>query len=194
VLLDVKPAVLGIGEHVDDLLGPALQADPPGERAAVLRQGMLREVSAVLLGEDTRGEGQPVGLTLEQEDQHDIGPAETPGAVDHCLQHGVEIRGGATQDGEHAARRRLLLTGLGEVAPELLDLLAQPPRGPDAVDHLASFEDSPSSQDQSARGTQVVCSGRRRMTTSAYGAVPLRERGCVRGAVHPMGHPTPGGR
>jgi hypothetical protein len=57
VLLDVKPAVLGIGEHVDDLLGPALQADPPGERAAVLRQGMLREVCAVLLGEDTRGEG-----------------------------------------------------------------------------------------------------------------------------------------
>jgi hypothetical protein len=89
------------------------------------------------------------------------------GAVDHGLQHGVEVRGGATQDGQDPARRRLLLPGLGEVAPEALDLLAQPPRGPDALDHLDSLEDNLISQDQCARGTQVVCSRRTPNTTGS---------------------------
>jgi hypothetical protein len=94
--LDVGSAVLGIGEDVSDLLGPALQADPAGERAAVLCQRMLREVGAALLGDDAREERQPVGGALKQKDQRDVGSAEAPGAVDDGLKHGVEVRGGAT--------------------------------------------------------------------------------------------------
>ena len=128
VALDVEPAVLGVGEDVGDLLGLALQPDPACKRAPVLGQRVLVEVGAVLLGEGARRDRQPVRVALEQEDQGDVGPAEVAGAVDDGLQHGVEVRGGAAEDGQHPARRRLLLSGPREVAPEALDLLAQPPR------------------------------------------------------------------
>ena len=169
VALDVEPAVLGVGEDVGDLLGPALQPDPAGERAPVLGQRVLVEVGAVLLGEGARRDRQPVRVALEQEDQGDVGPAEVAGAVDDGLQHGVEVQGGAAEDGQHPARRRLLLPGLAEVAPEALDLLAQPPRGPNALHHLDSLEDIPFSQDQSTKGTNVVSSRRTPNTTGIGG-------------------------
>jgi hypothetical protein len=119
---------------------PASVLPVPGQRVLV-------EVGAVLLGEGARRDRQPVRVALEQEDQGDVGPAEVAGAVDDALQHGVEVRGGAAEDGQHPARRRLLLSGLAEVAPEALDLLAQPPRGPNVLHHLDSLEDIPFSQD-----------------------------------------------
>jgi hypothetical protein len=130
VALDVEPAVLGVGEDVGDLLGLALQPDPACERAPVLGQRVLVEVGAVLLGEGARGDRRSVRVALEQEDQGDVGPAEVAGAVDDGLQHGVEVRGGAAENGQHPARRRLLLPGLAEVAPGALDLLAPPPEAP----------------------------------------------------------------
>jgi hypothetical protein len=124
VALDVGSAVLGIGKDVGDLLGPALQANPARERAAILGKGMLLEVGAVLLGQDAGEECQPVGGTFEQEDQRNIGSAEAPSAVHDRLKHGVEIRGGATKGGKHPARRRLLVPDFGKVATELLKLVA----------------------------------------------------------------------
>ena len=166
VALDVEPAVLGVGEDVGDLLGLALQPDPACKRAPVLGQRVLVEVGAVLLGEGARRDRQPVRVALEQEDQGDVGPAEVAGAVDDGLQHGVEVRGGAAEDGQHPARRRLLLSGLAEVAPEALDLLAQP-RGPNALHHLDSLEDIPFSQDQSTKGKRGL--RRRTPNTTEFG-------------------------
>ena len=122
--------------------------------------------------------GKPEDVAVEQVDQGGVGPAELAGGVDDRARIGVQVRAGAAEHGQDLAGGRQVLTGLGEVAPESFDLLAQPPRGLDALDHLASLEDNPTSQDQSTRGTQVVCS-RRTPNTTGFGV-----------AWHPTGRPA----
>ena len=85
--LEVVPAVLRIGQHVRDLLGPAVESDPADEGVAVDRHRVLGDEPDRLLGEPDRLD-QPVDAVLEEVEVGGVRAAQPPGALDDGRQDG----------------------------------------------------------------------------------------------------------
>src|SRR4029453_15070216 len=90
--LHVATHVLGVGEHVADLLDPAFYSRPSDHRATV---HLHREVGhgADELLRQTDGGRQPEGATLNQVDRGSVAPAEPPSAFDNRVTHHTGIGG-----------------------------------------------------------------------------------------------------
>ena len=112
--------VLGIGEHVEDLHGLALEADAADERAGAALQRDAGDVVAVRLRAADR-ERDAVLVTVEDVDQSGVRAAEPHGLLQHRLEDGFELGRRAPDDLEHRPGRRLLLERVGQVALEVLD-------------------------------------------------------------------------
>ena len=136
--LHVLPPVVRVGEHVGDLLRPAVEPDPPGERAAVGRRRVAGDVVRELVGHARRA-SQAVDLAVQEVDLRDVGPAQPAGAVDQRVQHDVGIRGGTAEGAEHLARRGQLLPGLLEIETQPSGVQAVRPGSLPAVGHAASL-------------------------------------------------------
>ena len=77
ISLDVLTAVLGIAEHVGDLLDLAIQGHPPDQRRPVEPERVLADVAHELVGEPDGGREHEV-VAVDQVDRRRLAPAQPP--------------------------------------------------------------------------------------------------------------------
>ena len=107
------PAVARVGEHVLDLLGPAVLGDPAHEAVAGQRQRMVLDVALEVLGH-SRGPGEPDRVAVDQVELGGLGPAQPTGAVDDRVEDLARVGAGAPERLQDLARRLRLLVGMEE--------------------------------------------------------------------------------
>ena len=133
-----QPAVVGVGDDVGDLLGPAVEADPADQRVAVHRHRVLGDVGDRLLGHPDRLD-QPVDAVVEEVEVRSVGAAQPARALDDRGQHRVGVAGRPADRGEHLVGGVELLLERGVATSKSFVFLgADCPRGHDRIDHAAS--------------------------------------------------------
>ena len=121
-LLEVVPAVLRIGQHVRDLLGPAVQPDPADQRVAVERHRVLGDEGDRLVGETGRLD-QLVDAVSEEVEVSRVRPAEPARALHDGREDALGVGGRATQRREDLVGGLELVPQGVEIPSELLVLL-----------------------------------------------------------------------
>jgi hypothetical protein len=101
--------------------GPSLEHRTPHDVPGHEREQEARSVR----GDRPVVGGQPQTCPIQVEDGRVVGLADTRGAPDHGVQHGLEIRRRGADDPQDLGRGRLLLERFGEVAVLGLQLLEE---------------------------------------------------------------------
>ena len=114
--------VVGIGERVEDLDGPAPEPDPADQRSLAADDRDRGHMVAVRLRPADR-EREPVHVAVEQVDLPGVRAAQPDGLSQHRLEHRLELERRAPDDLQHLGRGRLALARLDERALQLLDPL-----------------------------------------------------------------------
>ena len=114
------PLVVGVGDHVRDLDGAALQPDAADDRPRVLRDRAVLDSARYASGAAEQV-GQAVDVAVELVDHPRVRAAEPDRVAHDRLEHGLQLELPAPDDVEHLAGGRLLLDRLAQVPRELLD-------------------------------------------------------------------------
>ena len=112
--LEVRPAVLRVGEDVFDLLRVPVQGDPAGQSGPGPLYRVVGHVAAELLGDVAGDPGQPVDVSVEEIELRDVGTAQPSCPVDDGVE---DLLGAATlapQCLQDLAAGQRLLAGVAE--------------------------------------------------------------------------------
>ena len=177
-LLEVVSAVLRIGQHVRDLLGPPVQPDTADQCVAVDRHRVLGDDGDRLVGESGRLD-QLVDAVLEEIEVGGVRPAELASALDDGREDALGIGGRATHGREYLVGGLELVPQRVEVPSELLVLLDTDAVSPGARCDPPAIACSPVARGTGRRGDALRVSRKTDPTAIVRAAPVPRPRGWV---------------